>query len=616
METVGPVRSARRTWGRRVALVVVVAAASYAAPAQGAPSASAENRWVESTLAKMSLEEKVGQLFVVNCFGVSVRDPDPQAVAANQNAYKLDNFEQVIAKYHLGGIFYFGSNYKNPMQLVGLSNGIQHVETNQRVPVPAVISTDQEGGTVQVVGSPAALFPGNMGQGASGDTGAAGDAASVMGQELRAMGVNTDLAPVVDVNTNELNQADGARSFSDRTGVVTSFTATQVKGFQQKKTAGVAATAKHFPGLGSVTENTDVQPGASNRTTAQLQAIDLPPFAKAIKAGTKQVMTNFATYPNIDPSGLPAALSPMFVTGMLRNQLHFRGVAITDALQAGAVTALKKTPAEIAVMALNAGNDQLLELAEGPPADLDAAYNGVLAAVRSGQVSAGRVDDSVRRILHEKWWLGLVKNPYQDAAQVGRIVGIESHLELAEQTSQDSMTLLKNAKNVLPLNAKTTKQVFVTGWQVTGLPSVDTVAQAIDAKGPQANAFPTGYAPNQSQIDQAVALAKQNDVVVVLTYNVWQPQFNSPQENLVHALVLSGKPVIVIAQGTPYDAAYLQDVAGFLNAWNYHSTSLLTAADTLFGDVNPNGKLSVTITQSPPSTKVLYPFGFGLRYPE
>jgi beta-N-acetylhexosaminidase len=300
---------------------------------------------------------------------------------------------------------------------------------------------------------------------------------------------------------------------------------------------------------------------------------------------------------------------------MLRDSLHFHGVVITDALQAGAITALKLPPAQVAVMAFKAGNDQLLELAEGPPADLDAAYNGIIQAVNGGQITMQSLDDSVRRILHEKWWLGLVKSPYQDPAQVGRIVGIESHLELAEQTSQDSMTLLKNANKLLPLSKRPNQNILVTGWQVTGLPSVDTVAQQIDAKGPQANAFPTGYAPNQATINQAAAMAKQNDLVVVLTYNVWQPQFNSPQENLVHALVLSGKPVIVIAQGAPYDAAYLQDVAAFLNAWNYHATSLLTAADTLFGDINPNGKLSVTITQPPPSTQVLYPFGFGLRFP-
>src|SRR5437588_8222042 len=238
METRTTVRSAQRARVRLVAVIVVLAATAFAAPAQSASSASAETNWVNSTLSKMTLEEKVGQLFVANCFGVAVRDPDP----GNKAAYGVDTCEQVIEKYHLGGVFYFGSNYQNPLQLVTFSNGIQHVATSQRVPVPAFISTDQEGGTVQVIGSPAALFPGNMGQGAIGDTGTAGDAANVMGQELRAMGVNTDLAPVADVNTNPLNQADGARSYSDRSGVVSSFTTQQIKGFQQKRTTGVAAT--------------------------------------------------------------------------------------------------------------------------------------------------------------------------------------------------------------------------------------------------------------------------------------------------------------------------------------------------------------------------------------
>jgi beta-N-acetylhexosaminidase len=613
MGTGKSVRGVRRAATPLIAIVAVLTAAVWAAPTRGA-AASPESTWVENTLAKMTLAEKIGQMFVVNCFGLSVRDPGSQAIAANQNAYQLDNFAQVVAKYHLGGIFYFGSNYQNPTQLVGLSNGIQQVATSQRVPVPALISTDQEGGTVQVIGSPAALFPGNMGQGAIGDAGLGGQAAQVMGQELRAMGVNTDLAPVVDVNTNPLNQADGARSFSDRTDVVQSFTTQQVLGFQQNPATGVAATAKHFPGLGSVTVNTDVAPGTSDRTMAQLQATDLPPFTKAIQAGTRQVMTNFATYPKIDPSGLPAALSATFVRDLLRNQLGFNGVVITDALQAGAVTALNKTPAEVAVMAVKAGNDQLLELAEGSPADLDAAYNGVLKAVRSGDIPESRIDNSVRRILHEKWWLGLVQNPFQDPNQVNNIVGTPSHLALAQQTSQLSMTLLKNAGGLLPLGTSPTKKIFVTGWQVTGLPSVDTVAQAIHAKGPQATSFSTGFAPDQATINQAVANSKGNSVIVVLVYNVWQPQFNSPQENLVTALVKTGKPVVVIAQGTPYDVVYLPGIAGFLNAWNYHSTSLITAAETLFGDVNPPGKLPVTITKPPPSTEVVYQFGFGLRY--
>src|SRR5438094_421243 len=131
-----------RDWpARLVGVAILLGAASAAAPAQGASSTSAKNQWVNTTMAKMTLEEKVGQLFVVNCFGFSVRDPDPATIAKNQTAYGLDNFEQVIAKYHLGGIFYFGNNVQSPQQVNGLSNGIQHVATNQRVPVPILVST-------------------------------------------------------------------------------------------------------------------------------------------------------------------------------------------------------------------------------------------------------------------------------------------------------------------------------------------------------------------------------------------------------------------------------------------------------------------------------------------
>ena len=178
--------------------------------------------------------------------------------------------------------------------------------------------------------------------------------------------------------------------------------------------------------------------------------------------------------------------------------------------------------------------------------------------------------------------------------------GLDIHEMGGARMGRDPKTSMLNEWN----QVHACKNVFVTGWQINGaLPSVDTVAERIDAKGPQANAFPTGYAPDQNTINQAVAKSQGNDVIVVLVYNVWQgAQLLSPQEALVDSLVKTGKPVIVIAQGTPYDAAYLPGVAAFLNAWNYHSTSLITAADTLFGDVNPKGKLSVTITEPPPST--------------
>jgi len=267
---------------------------------------------------------------------------------------------------------------------------------------------------------------------------------------------------------------------------------------------------------------------------------------------------------------------------------------------------------------MNAGDDMLLPLALGtPPAtNLDGAYNGLIQAVQSGQLPESRIDASVRRVLHLKWWLGLVHHPFQDPAQVSRIVGTEPHQELSEQTAQDSMNLLKNENHLLPLNAKKTRSAFVTGWAEATLPSVDIVANQLGLKGLHTTALTTGTTPTPAQISQAATMAQGSDVTVVLTYNVWNPtQFNSPQEQLVNALVQTGKPVIVIAQGAPYDIAYLPNVTAFLNAWSYQTVALTTATDTLFGDVNPGGTLPVTVNQPPPSTQVLYPYGAGLHYP-
>jgi beta-N-acetylhexosaminidase len=305
------------------------------------------------------------------------------------------------------------------------------------------------------------------------------------------------------------------------------------------------------------------------------------------------------------------------VHDMLRTQLHFDGVIVTDWLGAGALAPLNKTPAQIGVMAINAGNDMLLPLALGTPptTNLDGAYNGIIQAVQSGQIPESRIDESVRRVLHLKWWLGLVQHPYRDPSAVSRVVGTEPHQELAEQTARDSMTLVKNDHGVLPLDAKKVKSAFVTGWDEPTLPSVDIVANQVALKGPHVSALATGTTPTAPQIAQATAMAKGNDVTVVLTYNVWNPtQFNSGQTQLVNALAQTGKPVIVIAQGAPYDIAYMQGATAFLDAWSYQTLALQTATDTLFGAVSPTGTLPVTVSQPPPSPQVLYPFGFGLHY--
>src|SRR4051794_5735533 len=285
----------------KLLLTVVLGAALVACAGPGAtakpkpqqhvkpvPRLSAEKRWVERTLAHMTLREKVGQLFVINGYGQSVQDPNPQMVAYNKQYYGVSTIKQLIRKYQPGGVIYFNwtNNLQSPQQIVGLSNGIQ-----QASKVPLLISTDQEQGEVLRIGPPATVLPGNMALGATQTPGLARQAALITGEELRAMGINVDDAPVVDVNVNPLNEADGIRSFGDRPPIVSAFAADAVTGYQTKQSpAGVAATAKHFPGLGDTTINSDNGKSISEQILAQIRASNLPPFKATIKAGVDMVM--------------------------------------------------------------------------------------------------------------------------------------------------------------------------------------------------------------------------------------------------------------------------------------------------------------------------------------
>ncbi len=461
-----------------------------------------------------------------------------------------------------------------------------------------MISTDEEGGLVTRVPAPFVTSPGNMALGATGDPADARTAARTVGAQLAAIGINLDDAPVVDVNTNPANTADGARSFGDDPAAVAAYAAAAVHGFHD---AGVGDSVKHFPGLGSTSVNTDNGIAVTDETRSEFMRTDVPPFRSAIAAGADTVMAAHIVAPSLDPSGTPASLSEPIVTGVLRHQLRYNGVVITDALNAAALD--EYPPVDRVLKAVEAGVDQVLM-----PTDVPGSVQALIDAVHSGRISERRIDQSVTRILTMKMRRGMFDHPLVDVGAAAGAVGTPAQAATMAGIAGRSVTLVKNSAGVLPLSAGSgspAKKVLVTGW---GSGSTATLSTAIAAHGVTAQQFYAGTSPSAAVIALIVAAAEQSDATVVITSNAWG---NTAQQALVNALVATGKPVIPVAVGAPYDIAYYDGASSYLAASSYSTPSLQAVADTIFG-AQPTGHLPVAVTA--PDGSVLYPRGTGLSY--
>ena len=407
-------RKRRGMLGIVAALVAALAcAAGMAASAAGgergaatgpcAAAAADREAWIDCMLGQMTTAQKIGQMFIVNGFGTTATATDTASVSANRELYGPDvsNISDLIAKYQPGGVVYFNwsNTLSSPAQVATLSNGVQSAAMAQSLPNPALISIDQEQGEVTRITSPATVFPGNMALGAARSTRLTYQNAAITGRELAAMGINVDNAPVVDTNTNPLNIADGIRAFGDQIPFVSKHGVAAVEGYEDG--AGISAVAKHWPGLGDTSTNPDDGITVSDQTLESFQE-HFPPFEAAIEAGVDSIMVTHIETPNVEGSStVPSSLSPLFVQDLLREQLGFDGVIVTDALNAQALDDF--TPAQVALMAIEAGNDQLLEIDGFPEPDgqsnLVPAYEAVTEAVASGQIPLSRIEESVRRIL-------------------------------------------------------------------------------------------------------------------------------------------------------------------------------------------------------------------------
>ncbi|WP_425434636.1 glycoside hydrolase family 3 protein [Lentzea xinjiangensis] len=537
-----------------------------------------------ATLRGMSLEQKVGQLFVTYVNGQAADVPHPE----NQTDFGVATAVEMVRKYQPGGVIYFNNssrdNIDTPRQVARFSNGLQKASK-----IPLLISTDQETGLVTRFGPPATQLPGSMALGASRSAEDAEEAARITAQELRAMGINQNFAPDADVNSNPANPIIGVRSFSSDPQLAADLVKAQVRGYEGRRwfdRESVTSTAKHFPGHGDTSEDSHTSLPVSNRSLDQWRQIDAPPFRAAIAAKIDSIMTAHIQVPQIDPSGNPATLSPKIITGLLRDELKYDGVVVTDSLEMKGVRKLH-SDAEIPVLAVKAGVDQLLM-----PPNLGLAIDSVLKAVRSGEISERRIDESVQRILKMKLMRGVMLGTEVDEAKAEQVVG--SNTEAAQRIADRTVTVVRNDAQAIPLNA--------SAPLVVGTGDAPATALAARLKGTK---VVTATSPTPAQAQQALAAAAKADKIVVLTNNL---STRPAQLDLLDKLVATGKPVIAVATGNPYDVAH-GNAKTWLATYSTTTVSIEALARILLGEATPQGKLPVEVPGPTP-----YPLGHGVTW--
>ncbi|MFD6417824.1 glycoside hydrolase family 3 N-terminal domain-containing protein [Streptomyces sp. NPDC060194] len=553
---------------------------------------------LRARIAGMTAEEKVGQLFVTRVYGETATDPSPEDVRRNRAAFGVATGAELVAEYHVGGIIYFAwaHNTTGPEQIAALSAGLQ-----QAARTPLLIATDQEHGTVTRIGSPATLLPGAMAIGASGSRTDARDAARIAGTELAELGIRQDYAPCADVNVNPANPVIGVRSFGSDPHAVADLVAAQVEGYTA---GGVAAAVKHFPGHGDTETDSHHGLPVIHHSREEWERLDAPPFRAAVAAGAGCVMTAHIVVPALDPSGDPATLSRPIVTGILRDELGFDGVVVTDDL---GMAGVRQTYGDerVPVLALLAGCDQLLN-----PPDLRLARDAVLAALADGELEWARVEESVLRILRQKARLGLLAEAGAEApanAGAATTLGSPAHLAVADRIADRSVTLLVDSPGALPLDPAVRPRLLVTGADpespsgTTGPPTA-VLAAALSGHGFRARAVPPA---------EAVAAAAEADAVVVTTCNVPAGR-GTPQDRLVAELTATALPVVTVALRNPYDAARLPAHAAALAVYSWGDAEMRSAARVLAGVTSPVGRLPVPVPDGDDPEVERFPLGHGL----
>ena len=568
--------------------------------------------WANKQLKRMSLEEKIGQLISV---GIN-------AVYLNQDSEAFKALRHQIVDNHVGGIILFrGPVYESVM----IVNRMQDLAK-----YPLLISADLEAGAGMRFDD-TVNFPWNMAVAATGNPEYARRAGELTAREARALGVQQIYAPVADVNNNAANPVINVRSYGEDPADVAKYVAAFVNGAQSM---GVIATAKHFPGHGDTATDSHRGLPEIDVTRERLNTVELVPFRAAIEAGVGAVMDGHIALPRIDPAPvtplpkdvklgpidtndggeivaekgtMPTTLSPI-MNGILRNDLHFDGLIVTDAMSMSGLT-IYFTQEEASVRAIEAGADQLLK-----PADADAAFRGVLAAVKSGRLTEQRIEQSARKILAAKYDLGLVKRRTTPLDEIDRLVSGKQAGMLADEIAVHAITLVRNDVNLLPLKLSPTSKVF--NLAITNGDDRLVITQpfvgAMTRGGIKMQTAVLDDRSSEVELQKAVEQARKADVVIVSMYGrVRSGQARSvalPGPGMEALKILQARrvPLVGISFGNPYLLADFPKLPTYMVAYGDMPSLQRAVAAGLLGKIDITGRLPISLPG-------LYPRGTGIQ---
>ncbi len=546
------------------------------------PASSANQQWVEATLRKMTEDEKIGQLLFATYHG--------SFTSTDADAYRkmMHNVEDL----HVGG--FINVTQMSPLGIVKSQAYPTAVLTNQlqaRSKLPLLIGADFERGSAMRLDE-GTSFPTAMALAAAGNPADAYTMGKVTALEARAVGIHWIYAPVSDVNNNPGNPIINTRSFGEDPQRVAEYVAAFVRGVQEN---GGLATAKHFPGHGDTAADSHIDLPVIRADKDRLEHLELIPFRSAIHAGVGSIMTGHLSIPALEPDpNTPATLSNNVLTGVLRDELHFQGLVVTDAMDMGGITT-RFAPGEAAVRAVLAGADALLM----PPVP-DAAFEALQAAVKSGRISHERLDASVRRILVAKANLGLNKNKLVDLNAINEKFGRAPWQKESQDISDRGITLLRDKNNLLPLNsAKPARALLLAFYadpepypgedlerelrtrfdSVTTLRADTRFVKAATLKLPPADSY-----------DIAI-------LALFVRVSDRKGNVDIPAEQLALAeqVFHGGKPVVTVGLGSPYLIENFPQAETWLAAFGISDVAQISVARALFGQIPIQGHLPVTI---------------------